>query len=735
MEASPAHHELGLAGPELDGRAGLRALQAAAGNRAVSGLIQGALPAVMRSVTAQGGQPLEPPVRAEMEGRFGEPFDSVRVHSSSQAARSAEAVGANAYTFGRHVVFAEHRYAPDTFEGKRLLAHELAHVVQQRRGGRSPALQGDSALEADANQAAMGVSRGEPRVTVSGASDPGMALDEDKDKKPGRLDRLYSSFLQSSLVPKEAKDAVRATNDALKARIDSIEPTGGLREAIKEKVADVVGSQRLDASQKALQAKPRPAASKAEPPVKADAAAQRGASADAPKASAKPLSDEERQRISDDEKLAARGLTRQQLIDYVEMSPSDFRKKYGFFSRWGVHDKAWALANELPGVTQRVLHPVLPKVDATVYMHASGRIGTNADETAKRLEEFDPGTPTGGLVRGALYLGGASPETAEKWGKLGDTIEGALPVAGLGAGYAKQRIDARKMATGKPTSYNSSEASKPASASSVGAEALDLLPRSEGRGPINAGEMPLLTEGELPPHTSQDMGAVEPSNRPAPVRPPTPASGMDDPAFAPRFEGDSLRVPRQLSLYDILPSMRGSGRTDSRAKASWNALMKSMYKFEPKPNTTYENNGSRYSFDADGRLVQVSSDKNMAPFNRHEVMGKDNRVPSAYRDAPTLPGHDFGHVGSIETFGHNDFLLQAHGGFPQESTFNQEGEWRKAEQRVFSTALQLHEQGKPFLKVAQVRNFVNGVPTEWRAYVESEGQMAYDSGWLKASTP
>jgi hypothetical protein len=70
-----------------------------------------------------------------MERRFGHDFGAVRVHAGTEAARSAHAIHAHAYTFGRHVVMGQDRYRPGTQSGAQLLAHELTHVVQQ--GGAS----------------------------------------------------------------------------------------------------------------------------------------------------------------------------------------------------------------------------------------------------------------------------------------------------------------------------------------------------------------------------------------------------------------------------------------------------------------------------------------------------------------------------------------------------------------------------------------------------------------------
>ncbi|MGH2368302.1 MAG: DUF4157 domain-containing protein, partial [Chloroflexota bacterium] len=77
------------------------------------------------------GQPLSAAARAFFEPRFGHNFGQVRVHTGAPAAASAHAVGAVAYTVGRDVVFGAGQYQPGTDSGQQLLAHELAHVVQQ----------------------------------------------------------------------------------------------------------------------------------------------------------------------------------------------------------------------------------------------------------------------------------------------------------------------------------------------------------------------------------------------------------------------------------------------------------------------------------------------------------------------------------------------------------------------------------------------------------------------------
>ncbi len=77
------------------------------------------------------GQFLDGNTRSFMEGQFGHDFGQVKVHVDTKAAESAEALNAQAYTLGKNIVFGQNKYAPQTQEGKQLLAHELAHVVQQ----------------------------------------------------------------------------------------------------------------------------------------------------------------------------------------------------------------------------------------------------------------------------------------------------------------------------------------------------------------------------------------------------------------------------------------------------------------------------------------------------------------------------------------------------------------------------------------------------------------------------
>lgn len=107
-----------------------------------------AVPPIVHDVLSAPGRSLDPTVRRFMESRFGHDFSQVRVHADARAADSAGAVNALAYTVGQDIVFGPGRYAPQTSEGRRLLAHELTHVVQQHASRQTTsAMPGQAAMQ------------------------------------------------------------------------------------------------------------------------------------------------------------------------------------------------------------------------------------------------------------------------------------------------------------------------------------------------------------------------------------------------------------------------------------------------------------------------------------------------------------------------------------------------------------------------------------------------------------
>lgn len=129
------------AGAEVSERHEREAEHAAEAVTRTAGTPPGGLPAPHRRppklspeadrIVGAPGVPLDPATRIFMESAYGRDLRHVRVHTGPDAAASARREGALAYTLGRHVVFGENRYAPGTDAGRRVLAHELAHVVQQ----------------------------------------------------------------------------------------------------------------------------------------------------------------------------------------------------------------------------------------------------------------------------------------------------------------------------------------------------------------------------------------------------------------------------------------------------------------------------------------------------------------------------------------------------------------------------------------------------------------------------
>jgi len=88
-------------------------------------------PVSVDRVLASSGRPLETTLRHDMERRFGQDFSQVRVHSGVVAEQSTCDVNAHAYTSGHNIVFGKGQFSPETHAGRRLLAHELTHTIQQ----------------------------------------------------------------------------------------------------------------------------------------------------------------------------------------------------------------------------------------------------------------------------------------------------------------------------------------------------------------------------------------------------------------------------------------------------------------------------------------------------------------------------------------------------------------------------------------------------------------------------
>ena len=134
----------------------------------------------VRNERRHGSESLPTSTRADFEAAFGHDFARVRVHHDHAAATAARMFGAQAFTVGQDIVFAEGRYAPDSAVGRHLLAHELTHVVQNdaveaagsdaRRLVSSP----NDPAEHQAEQAAERVGAGESPGVLSAGGDGAM---------------------------------------------------------------------------------------------------------------------------------------------------------------------------------------------------------------------------------------------------------------------------------------------------------------------------------------------------------------------------------------------------------------------------------------------------------------------------------------------------------------------------------------------------------------------------------
>jgi hypothetical protein len=176
----------------------LARLQHDAGNQAINQMLAPVVncaPLRVPDLLQTGrGQPLDPDTRFTMESYFAQDFRAVRVHTDSLAALTAVDMGASAYTLGDQIVFADGKFTPSTPSGKRLLAHELAHVIQQRRGGALSGLAGSAHLEYFANRAATSVEQGRQPDVVDGKSPLQIACQAEPESSRSNRDGLAQKY-------------------------------------------------------------------------------------------------------------------------------------------------------------------------------------------------------------------------------------------------------------------------------------------------------------------------------------------------------------------------------------------------------------------------------------------------------------------------------------------------------------------------------------------------------------
>jgi hypothetical protein len=168
-----------------------------------------AVPPNVHEVLRSPGQPLAPDILAFFEPRFGHDFGDVRVHTNARAGDSAKAVNALAYTAGPNIVLPADSYRPASPDGRKLLAHELTHVVQQSLppgGGQAS----EQAAETEANRNAIMSERNNPLAVTNAA-------------RGGAIQRQAAG---ASASPKDAPtDIDKVVRAAERARRDSSNAT------------------------------------------------------------------------------------------------------------------------------------------------------------------------------------------------------------------------------------------------------------------------------------------------------------------------------------------------------------------------------------------------------------------------------------------------------------------------------------------------------------------------------
>ena len=192
-----------------------------------------ALPLVDEVLSSGGGQPLDESTRSFMEPRFGHDFSRVRVHTDERAAESARAVNALAYTAGQDVVFGGGQYEPGTNEGKKLLAHELTHVVQQNTTfGSGPLVLGstEDGYELEAEAASSNI--GTLRLRENGAHSESLNSSVTASTPPFTVSPLGNGSGQRSLQRKPPKQKL-STPDVLLEEV-SVDERWGILELIND---------------------------------------------------------------------------------------------------------------------------------------------------------------------------------------------------------------------------------------------------------------------------------------------------------------------------------------------------------------------------------------------------------------------------------------------------------------------------------------------------------------------
>jgi len=167
------------------------------------------------------GAPLASHTRGLMESRFGDTFQNVRIHDDGAAADASRHIQAHAFTMGSDIYFGQGRYQPDTTAGQKLLAHELTHVLQQRRGAVAPGLKSltasahEDVFEREAEQAEAHVGKDAHDAPVRRKCACGGTCS----KCSGEMEEIHHDRLQAKLTVNTPGDALEQEADHVAGQV------------------------------------------------------------------------------------------------------------------------------------------------------------------------------------------------------------------------------------------------------------------------------------------------------------------------------------------------------------------------------------------------------------------------------------------------------------------------------------------------------------------------------------
>lgn len=169
---------------------------------------RGTAPPVVHRTLRTAGESLDKVARVFFETQFGHDFSRIRIHADDLAAASAAAVGARAFTVGDHIAFGAGQFSPQSAAGRRLLAHELTHTIQQERNFSSRLEIVDSTShEQEAERAAEALQTGHPMPVLTPQRGGSVARDKGE---PAKVESKVAKCPKSHTIPDDVYDAIGA---------------------------------------------------------------------------------------------------------------------------------------------------------------------------------------------------------------------------------------------------------------------------------------------------------------------------------------------------------------------------------------------------------------------------------------------------------------------------------------------------------------------------------------------